>query len=181
MRYVRFTPALLALAAIALAVAFFANSASAETITVTREDDPAPDGCATNGCTFREATDLGNTTPGNQIIDIGDKEIVLDSTINITGDMTITGVNTTDSIIRTSAGAQIFNIAASGNATFTKVWIQSAITAGPGGCGGAVYNAGTVYLTIRRSARTTSLARAPGSVMSARRSWMTRICSQTAR
>ena len=153
MRYVRTAPALLLVIAIALTIAYFASPASAETITVTREDDPSPDGCTNNGCTFREAADLGNTTAGNQIIDIGDKEIVLTSGITLTGDMTIMGVDDVTSIIRINPGAQIFNISAVANVTFTKVWIYGATAGGPGNCGGAIYNAGELNLTHMKVAK----------------------------
>lgn len=42
-----------------------AISASAETITVTRADDPAPDGCAVNGCSLREAITESDAGPAD--------------------------------------------------------------------------------------------------------------------
>lgn len=153
MRYARFAPALLTLVVVALAVAFLATPASAETITVTRADDPAPDGCATNGCSFREAAQLGNSTAGNQVIDIGTLEIVLESTVSLTGDMTIQGASQTTAIIRSSNGAHLFNVTSGANVTFTKVWVQSGGTPGPDNCGGAVHNAGTLTVIDARIAK----------------------------
>jgi hypothetical protein len=144
---------LLSLVLAALTVALVATSASAETITVTRADDPAPDGCATNGCSLREAIALGNTTAGNQVIDIGSMEIVITSTITMTGDMTITGVNTTDSVIRTNGEIHMFSVMAGADVTFTKVWVYGAQEGGPGDCGGAIHNAGTLHLTMAKVAK----------------------------
>ena len=153
MTYTRIAPALLSFVLAVLAIALFATSASAETITVTRADDPTPDGCATNGCSLREAIALANTTAGNQVIDIADMEIIITSTITMTGDMTITGVNTTDSVIRTDGEIHMFSVMAGANVTFTKVWIYGAQEGGPNGCGGAIYNAGTLYLTMAKVAK----------------------------
>lgn len=47
---------------LALSLSFVAASASAATIDVTRFDDPAPDGCAVNGCSLREAIAQANST-----------------------------------------------------------------------------------------------------------------------
>lgn len=162
MRYVRFAPALLAVGLVALAFAFFANSASADNIIVTREDDPTPDGCNLNGCSFREAVDLGNTTPGNQVIDIADLEITLDSTVTISGDLTVQGVNWDASKIRANNGAHLFNIQDNANATFNSVWLYGSSNAGPGTCGGSIYNTGAVQLINTRIAKNYITGRGAG-------------------
>ncbi len=154
MRLIKFAPALLSTLTIAAGLAFFAGSASAENIIVTRSDDPAQDGCDVNGCSFREAVTLGNTTAGVQVIEVGDREVDLTSTVNITGDMTVLGLNTDDSALRAMGDdIQIFNVSASGNVTFEKVWIYGASASGPGQCGGAIYNAGTLSTKGSRIAK----------------------------
>ncbi len=46
-----------------------APPASAGALTVTRTDDPSPDGCAVNGCSLREAVDAANAAPdANSIV-----------------------------------------------------------------------------------------------------------------
>jgi CSLREA domain-containing protein len=40
--------------------------ALAGTFAVTRFDDPPPDGCATNGCSLREAVIAANSNPGTR-------------------------------------------------------------------------------------------------------------------
>ena len=154
MRHARLAPVLLMIAALALGVAYWATPASAETITVTRDDDPTPDGCANNGCTFREAADLGNTTPGNQIVDVPDgMTVVLDSQINLSGDLTISGHGVDVSVIRSGTGAQLFDIAFGADVTFSNVWLYGANLTGAANCGGAIYNEGTLHVDHSRIAK----------------------------
>ena len=153
MRYARFAPVLLVLVAALLAIALYVVPASAETITVTRGDDPTPDGCGVDGCSLREAVAAANAAPGDQVIDVGSLEIVLESTVTITGDLTIQGAGPDDSNIRTSNGSQLFNIQANAHATFNGVWLNGSSTAGPGGCGGALYNAGDLTLEHTKVAK----------------------------
>ncbi len=62
---------LLALCFVALALCFVVLDARAATFTVTRADDPAPNGCLPADCSLREAIDATATTPEADTIVLG--------------------------------------------------------------------------------------------------------------
>lgn len=161
MRYRILGPAIIVVSAIALG-ALFATAASSSpgAIVVTRFDDPAPDGCATNGCSLREAVAQANSAGSEQTIDIGTTENELfDTPVSITGDVVIT--NSGGGSV-TSNGYRIFDI--SGGAV---VRIENTTISGSsslvGGCGGAVHNAGD--LTLRNSGITDSSVTGNGGAL----------------
>lgn len=141
MRYRIFGPALILVSALGMAALFVTSaSSSTQTIVITRFDDPSPDGCATNGCSFREAISEANSTAGVQVVDIGEDNVVeLTSTVTISGDVKIVGIG---SEVRTN-GPRVFEIAGTGDAQFENVNITGAETEG---CGGGIHNSGQLSL-----------------------------------
>jgi CSLREA domain-containing protein len=73
-----------------------ASDGSAATFTVSRLDDPAPDGCSTNGCTLREAVQAANDRPGPDAVVMGEGRYVLSQAgtgedAGATGDLDLRG------------------------------------------------------------------------------------------
>ena len=74
------------------ALAISSSLASQDSIFVDRLDDPAPDGCATNGCYLREAVAQANAGSGQQTVELPTGTITLQSgSITISGNVSISG------------------------------------------------------------------------------------------
>jgi len=87
---------LLAAASTSLLALVLASAAAAATFTVSRTDDPVPDGCQANGCTLREAVQAANARPGADIVRMGKGRYVLSQAgtgedAGLTGDLDLRG------------------------------------------------------------------------------------------
>jgi CSLREA domain-containing protein len=92
------------------------SSASETSYSVTRFDDPVPDGCSSGDCSLREAVVAANSTPGHDAITLGPGNYALalpgspgDATtgdLNISEDLTIAGAGVSSTLIN---GAQLAN------------------------------------------------------------------------
>ncbi|MDO8615592.1 MAG: right-handed parallel beta-helix repeat-containing protein [Dehalococcoidia bacterium] len=99
------------LAALAVVLVFLLRPADAAIISVTRFDDPAPDGCATNGCSLREAIIAANAAAGADTISLpagpytltvtgtGD-DLAATGDLDILADVTINGAGAATTIIQ---------------------------------------------------------------------------------
>lgn len=129
--------------------------------TVTREDDPAPDGCNVGDCSLREAIIAANGHAGEDLIDVLAGTYILTiagagENFSATGDLDIT-----DDITIMGAGAAVTVIDGNGSVTGDRVFhIPSAgvaveisgvsITGGrapAGSGGGGINNAGDIILS----------------------------------
>src|SRR5689334_9916030 len=107
---------LVALAAVLLG----ASLAGAATFTVTRTDDPAPNGCAVGDCSLREAVIAANSVPG--------------STVNVpAGTYTITIPGADDAITNPNIGdIDILAAMTINGAGMNSTFVQSGPTPGSG-------------------------------------------------
>ncbi len=148
---------------LALAVAGFAP-ASAGPITVTRFDDPEPDGCSPTDCSLREATVLANHAPGRDsiILAAGTYELTrsgsyqdwpedasLLSDLDIAGDAALVGAGRGVTIITAgNAGERGIDILAGVDAEISHLSIDDIDITWPGpGCGAGIRNLGTLRLS----------------------------------
>jgi CSLREA domain-containing protein len=150
-------------------------SAQAAAFTVTRTDDPTPDGCAPGDCSLREAIIAANEDyaldtielpSGVYPIDIpdadqdDDEDAAATGDLDITDDLTITGAGRTATIIE--GGTRALHVHKYATAAIFDLAVRNASRQGPGGgCGGGVRNAGT--LTLANVAVTGNLFRGAGA------------------
>jgi uncharacterized repeat protein (TIGR01451 family) len=139
-------------------------TARAASFTVTRTDDPAPDGCNPGDCSLREAIIDANATPGADTISLGpgahtlaiagiDEDLATTGDLDITDDLTISGVNSATTIIDGGGLDRVFDVIA-GNVTFSGVTIRNgaATEAGIDTGGGIRYQVENGTLNIVSSA-----------------------------
>lgn len=68
-------------------------ASAAQTYTVTRTDDPAPNGCQVGDCSLREAVLEANSVDGLDTVQLAAATYSVDSTIEITGQLRIAGAD----------------------------------------------------------------------------------------
>jgi len=70
-------------------------ASAAQTFVVTRTDDPPPNGCQTGDCSLREAVQSANSATGQGVdtVQLAAATYSVGSTIEITGDLLVTGVD----------------------------------------------------------------------------------------
>jgi hypothetical protein len=96
--------------------------ASAATFSPTRFDDPAPDGCQTNGCSLREAAAAAAALPGSDTVSLIAGEYVLDAqrnglvTIAVPNALVLVGPNMNTTTVRSRGRGPMFKAT---NTTFT--------------------------------------------------------------
>ncbi len=140
-------------------------AAAAATFTVTRDDDPPPNGCAPDDCSLREAVIAANDAAGADAITLplGLYTLAIDVTIDedaaatgdldITDDLTISGVYRTGTIIQACDGSaglcsgldRLFEISAGVTAGLSEMTLQNGLSMTEDG--GAVENHGALTLT----------------------------------
>jgi uncharacterized repeat protein (TIGR01451 family)/CSLREA domain-containing protein len=117
-------------------------AAGAATFTVTRTDDVTPDGCATNGCTLREAIVAANANAGADFVDLGNSlhytlsRAGINENAAATGDLDITGPLTIDGSHATVDAAgidRVFEVFVGADTTFKSLTITGGSSAGDGG------------------------------------------------
>lgn len=142
-------PAIVGVCLVVILTLHLAASASAD-FTVTRADDPAPGPCSPGDCSLREAVNAANAAPGRQVIDVPDGTTVMLSLgpLEVSGDLTIAGHGTAASAI-TEAASQIVIIDAGGDAIIQDIRVYGT-TVATTGCGGGIYNQGTLALKNAR-------------------------------
>lgn len=162
--------ALCAILALAIfgAVKWLTPGASAATVEVTVEGDPAPDltpDCDVAGCTLREAIIFTNSVPGHDTINLRNKTYTLaqhgsDNTaaagdLDITDDLTIVGLGTGVTIIDANNLDRVFHVAPDNqiiNVEIRDLTIQDGYVL-PGGSGANIFNNANLTLNnvvIRR-------------------------------
>lgn len=129
--------------AVAGALAISSSLASSDAIFVDRLDDPAVDGCSTNGCSLREAVALANGGSGQQVVEVPAGTITLQSgTISISGNVAVSGEGAGSTIINGNGGR---SFTVSGTGFLDHLTVRGA--AGSPGCGGAILNSGDLTLS----------------------------------
>ena len=68
-------------------------TAMAATFTVTRTDDPAPNGCNVGDCSLREAVLAANSLSGIDNVQLAAATYSVNATIEITGELSVIGVD----------------------------------------------------------------------------------------
>lgn len=130
---------------VALILSFALSSAHAANYTVTRLDDPAPDGCQVLDCSLREAVLAANQNIGSDLIELPAGELTLDWTGHVTGEIT---VRVTDAIHLRGAGAGTTRVAGRANgrlfdvthtaATFEAMTMRGGRAVSPNPSGGGI-------------------------------------------
>ncbi|NOK63371.1 MAG: hypothetical protein GFH27_549347n74 [Chloroflexi bacterium AL-W] len=149
------------------------ESLYAATFTVTRADDPVPDGCNSGDCSLREAIIAANNAAGADTITLAAETYTLSiagvneqasrtGDLDISGGLTINGVASATTLITATANLdRILNIH-SGNVTINNTTIGGGDADSASDTGGAIKNAGT--LTLNNSAVQDSQARYGGGI-----------------
>jgi hypothetical protein len=145
--------------AIALVVGGERASAGA-VLTVTRFDDPPPNGCAPNDCSLREAVIIANAPPGGHSIVLAagtynltrvgpDEDDALTGDLDLSENVTITGVGSASTIIDGNDIDRILHVFSGVNANVSSLTLRNgdASLEVPAADGGAVSNQGTLTLT----------------------------------
>ena len=123
-----------------------ATPALGATLTVTRTDDPAPDGCQPGNCSLREAILAANDSGGADTITLPAGTFTIDidgagendgltGDFDITGGVTIQGAGGDQTIIDAMHRERIFDIFPDSNTSITGVTLTNGQTAS-GGDGG---------------------------------------------
>lgn len=108
----------------------------AANFTVTRNDDPIPDGCAVDDCSLREAILAANTTAGPDEITLGSDTYTLSiigtgenaaatGDLDISEDLVINGAGPNLTIIDGAQIDRVFHITPTGNVTLSGITIQN--------------------------------------------------------
>ena len=148
-------PALLLATVLMLSALLCAPPARAGTFTVTRTDDPQPNGCTPADCSLREAIIAANTAAGPDRLSLAAGTYTLalagagedagaTGDLDIGGDTTIAGASASATTIDGNRLDRVLDIH-SGNVTISGVTIARG-SAGSGGQGGAIKNAGALTL-----------------------------------
>lgn len=106
-----------------MAAVVVSGSALADTFTVTRTNDPAPNGCKKNDCSLREAVRKANANPGSDVIKLpkGTHELsragigedaALTGDLDITDPVSITGAGTRTTIVDANGLDRVFDVTA---------------------------------------------------------------------
>jgi CSLREA domain-containing protein len=121
------------------------------TFTPTRSDDPAPDGCAPEDCSLREAIIAANQDSASDTIDLGSnyqlsiagaaEDAAATGDLDITQSVTITGDGAGATSIDTNDLDRVFHIV-SGTVELSDVTVQD----GRAQFGAGIYNQGTLTL-----------------------------------
>ena len=112
------------------------KSVHAASYTVTRNDDPIPDGCAINDCSLREAILAANSAAGLDEITLGNDTYTLSITgtaenasatgdLDISDDLIISGEGANLTIIDGAQIDRVFHITPTANITLSGITIQN--------------------------------------------------------
>lgn len=130
---------------LAVSLSFAAASASAATIDVTRFDDPAPDGCAVDGCTLREAVAQANLSVDFDLVRLPAGTFTLSPqasgsvTIDIFNPLQIDGATRSTTILRSTGMGSM--LSAHDDLTLRRMTLRDGMAVGSGtlnGVGGAL-------------------------------------------
>ena len=143
---------LIAIACVAVALGLRAERADAGTVlTVTRTDDPPPNGCAPNDCSLREAVIVANAPPGPHTIVLAagtynltragpSENGAVTGDLDLTQSVTITGAGNATTIIDGNDIDRILHALSGATVTVSGVTLRNG-DSGPND-GGAVANGG---------------------------------------
>jgi hypothetical protein len=135
--------ALLLVLAAALALLVVRSSlAGGDTFTVTRPDDPQPDGCQPADCSFREAVAAANDGGGTVEMPAGTDVVLTMGYVTIAGDVDVTGGGRNVSSIAGNQNGRVLRI--DGDAYISGLEVTGGFLGG--GCGGGILNTGTAHL-----------------------------------
>lgn len=155
---------------LALSLSFAAASASAATIDVTRFDDPAPDGCAVDGCSLREAIALANANTDFDTVRLAAGTYTLSPqasgqvTIDIYSPVRIEGATRTTTIIRSTGNGSMLSSLA--DLTLRRMTMRDGLAIGTStltGVAGAVRTNGA-HLDVAGVTFTNNVASFSGAV-----------------
>lgn len=112
--------------AAALIGMFLASAAQANTFTVTRGDDPAPNGCTAGDCSLREALDAAVTTPAGDVIVLGAGLYnVTRGMLSVIGEVAIEGAGSASTRIVGAGAFDLMGVSALSELTLNGVEIAS--------------------------------------------------------
>ncbi len=136
----------------------FALAIQAATFTVTRADDPLPDGCVPSDCSLREAVIAANASPGADLIQLPSATVLLTRSgaggaelgdLDVSGPLTIQGVEASLSIIDGTGAMRIFDLAPGSMVTLESLTLRNGQPGtGEGGNGGCI-QAQDAQLTLK--------------------------------
>jgi hypothetical protein len=117
--------------ALALALGSWSFAAGAATVTVTRADDPVPDGCLAADCSLREAIDATAATPEADTILLGAGQYqVTRGELTIDRAITITGAGSASTRLTSAGDYTMLHVVAFGVATIEGMEIGAVDGAG---------------------------------------------------
>ncbi len=140
------------------------QGARASSIAVTRFDDPAPDACAPDDCSLREAIISANASPGpddivllsgTYTLEVGgrDEDGAMTGDLDIVDDLTIEGTGPDSTVVAALRDPccfqdRVFDILTPTVARISGLTITDVSLPFPSpGCGGGIRNSGTVSIT----------------------------------
>jgi CSLREA domain-containing protein len=137
--------------------------AQAAGFTVTRTDDPTPNGCQPSDCSLREAIIAANAAPDADVIALENTFYVLsrsgvDETagagdLDITSDLTITGAGQGSTFVNGNGVDRVFDILAGADVHISELSVidgfaaGASLVTGAGAAGGGIRNSGILTLT----------------------------------
>ncbi|HKC23079.1 MAG TPA: choice-of-anchor Q domain-containing protein [Gaiellaceae bacterium] len=142
-------------AVICLAHAGGSHAAVTASFTVTRTDDPAPDGCALSDCSLREAVLAVDGGSGGGTISIPaghyrltiagpGEDVGATGDLDLTNDVTIDGAGARQTVIDSTGSDRVFDVASGVHARINDVSVTGGQVAGDGG---GIRNRGTLALS----------------------------------
>ena len=119
-------------------LALVALTARAETFTVTRMNDPAPDGCLPGDCSLREAIGAAAANApsgGTDTVVVPAGTIALSSTrgsLEITQSVRVQGAGSAETLVSSSTGMTLFHVQASADLALAGLGLESDFTGSTG-------------------------------------------------
>jgi hypothetical protein len=131
-----------------------AQPAAAASFTVTRTDDPVPDGCLPSDCSLREAVLDANAAPGSDAISLPEghyrltipgagEDSAATGDLDLTDDVSVTGTWARGTVIDATGGDRVFDVPSGVEVQITGVTVTGGQVAGNGG---GIRNFGTLGL-----------------------------------
>ena len=105
---------------------FLASAGHAATYTVTRGDDPAPNGCAVSDCSLREALEAAVVTPTDDLVVMGPGLYnVTRGQLDVVGQVTIAGAGSASTRIVSTGAFRLMGVSPLGELNLAGVEMSS--------------------------------------------------------
>ncbi|MGB4858295.1 MAG: choice-of-anchor Q domain-containing protein [Dokdonella sp.] len=109
-----------------LLATYFASAGHAATYTVTRGDDPAPNGCPVGDCSLREALEAAVVTPAGDVVVLGPGLYnVTRGQLNVVGQVTIAGAGSALTRIVSTGAFRLMGVSTLGELNLAGVEMSS--------------------------------------------------------